>query len=153
MGASDSFAWFAAPRNQSRVAACRDAHADTKPALAARIRSAADGPLRIPGPIRCRAGANLVGVAPQIQNPDSGNTVPGSPPREVPIMKWFGSPWSSPLCRDCPRVPVPVGKLCKHCGEAIGAGDSGVVYSDGLSAHRNCSLRAVAGSTEGDPPA
>jgi hypothetical protein len=68
-------------------------------------------------------------------------------------MKWFGSPWPSPICKTCPQVPAPVGGLCLHCLEEIEADDSGIVYSNGLTAHRNCFLRAVAGSAGGDPPA
>jgi hypothetical protein len=83
------------------------------------------------------------------------------------LMKWFGVSWGAPMCDECPHVPPPIGEFCAHCDEAILANDSGVIYSNGPAAHRNCFIRGVAGSlahlqkrcscfvpgaTEGDPP-
>jgi hypothetical protein len=82
-------------------------------------------------------------------------------------MRWFGKPWPGALCDECPEIPVPVGVECAHCSEPIQADDTGVVYSNGPAAHKNCFLRGVlgsvahiekrcscyvSGSTEGDPP-
>jgi len=68
-------------------------------------------------------------------------------------MRWFGErPWAL-LCRDCPRVPTPVGAACLHCGEPIVAGDDGVVQlcimhgrrPEWRPAHDECNLRAAIG--------
>jgi hypothetical protein len=83
------------------------------------------------------------------------------------IMQWFGPSWPSGICDECPQVHTPVGQPCSHCDEPIVNGDSGIVYSNGPVAHRNCFLRQsigsvahlrkrcscyVPGSTEFDPP-
>lgn len=61
-------------------------------------------------------------------------------------MKWFGVSWGAPMNDDCPHVPPPVGEKCVHCDEGIVAKDSGVIYSNGPVAHRNCFLRGMHGS-------
>jgi hypothetical protein len=58
-------------------------------------------------------------------------------------MNWFGK---LPTVGPDLEIPVPVGKTCTHCQEAIGPNDSGVKYCEHEFAHRNCHLRQVLGS-------
>lgn len=65
------------------------------------------------------------------------------------MMKWFGlKPWS-PMCQDCPRVEIPVGEPCLHCGEPIEAGGDGVMIPHGDTGdrpwHWECNLRGIIG--------
>jgi hypothetical protein len=64
-------------------------------------------------------------------------------PDDGATMKWFGVSWGAPMCDECPHVAPPIGELCSHCDDAILAKDSGVIYSNGPVAHRNCFLKAV----------
>ena len=39
---------------------------------------------------------------------------------------WFGDNWGAGICREAPRVPVPVGAICS-CGERIDETDDGLM--------------------------
>jgi len=66
-------------------------------------------------------------------------------------MKWFGTDWGAPVCRDEQHVPTPVGIGCYVCGKPIGAHDRGLVFPfhgeptdpPELSTHLRCFGRSV----------
>jgi hypothetical protein len=68
-------------------------------------------------------------------------------------MHWFGAPWDSWLCEECPHVPMPVGQTCLWCHEPIEEGDSGVTQLCFLldqppqrrPQHLECHIRSVCG--------
>jgi hypothetical protein len=39
----------------------------------------------------------------------------------------FGEPWDDPRLAEVPRGSTPVGQECMHCGQAVQAGDLGVI--------------------------
>ena len=45
----------------------------------------------------------------------------------TPTVEWFGDAWGAAVCRECPRVPVPVGERCTRCRRRIAATDAGIV--------------------------
>ena len=66
------------------------------------------------------------------------------------MTHWFGpETWNAPICRDCPRDPIPVGTPCARCGVAITERDSGVVIphmEDTVTRkpwHLDCHIKSV----------
>ena len=42
-------------------------------------------------------------------------------------VKWFGTSWGAPICREDCQQPVPVGKPCVVCQKSLTAGDRGLL--------------------------
>lgn len=44
------------------------------------------------------------------------------------LFEWqFGEPWDDPRLAEVPRGSTPVGQECMHSGQAVKAGDQGVI--------------------------
>lgn len=42
-------------------------------------------------------------------------------------MKWFGTSWKAPVCRDADHVETPTGAACGGCATVIKDGERGVI--------------------------
>ena len=69
-------------------------------------------------------------------------------------MRWFGTDWGAPVCREGLHVATPVGELCGQCTQPIKADDQGLVlvFYDRLDevgkdfpVHLDCLIENVAG--------
>ena len=66
-------------------------------------------------------------------------------------MRWFGRNAWALICDDCQQAETPVGVRCAWCGDAIEAGDDGVLMpvlggTHGDAAyHADCHLRGIVG--------
>lgn len=64
-------------------------------------------------------------------------------------MRWFGKSYGAGYEAEAEHVDTPVGLTCRHCGEAIGADDSGVILGGPLrwvsARHYECFFRGIVG--------
>jgi hypothetical protein len=56
-----------------------------------------------------------------------GWEVPPTIHERRPGVKWFGTNWGAPICRDLEQVPVPVETKCFHCDCHFDEHDRGLV--------------------------
>jgi len=66
------------------------------------------------------------------------------------LLRWFGTDWGAPVCREARQVTTPRGEICYLCAVPIGVSDDGFAWparievgAARLVTHRACFERAL----------